>query len=273
MCYFFPPFYHFLSIVCHRDDPRGERICSLFRNTVYLKFDFMAAKSKGFFPAVEYLECLPLLLDGRDIPTYGGVLAEFEESRNLTFFLGSLEKSVVMCGMQDAQVKKKLTPQYVVQQMLLYQKSRRASGLDERQQALVFASSVDDTREIARLLCQAGVSAESLTHKTADVERVLKKFSAGQLACLVSCNMVNEGFDVPETDLVVFARCTESEIVFSQQLGRLLRQRGKSVTIFDLALNLRRRWKKLRADLPDAAVKEMILNFFPVSNFCGEFVE
>ncbi len=66
--------------------------------------------------------------------------------------------------------------------------------------------------------------------------------------------------------MAVLARLTDSEIVFAQQLGRVLRGRA-SVCVLDLALNLRRRWRRLQDDITDAALKQMIAAFFPVSNF------
>jgi superfamily II DNA or RNA helicase len=54
-------------------------------------------------------------------------------------------------------------------------------------------------------------------------------------------------------DLVVLARVTDSEIVFAQQMGRGLRKDTsdplKEVTLLDLALNLRRRWKRLLVEV------------------------
>ena len=90
---------------------------------------------------------------------------------------------------------------------------------------------------------------------------------------LVTVMMLNEGYDCPGVDMVVLARATDSEIVFTQQMGRGLRRDAsdpdKEVTVLDLALNLRRRWKRMLGELPDAAVHAHVNAFWPVTNFVG----
>lgn len=85
--------------------------------------------------------------------------------------------------------------------------------------------------------------------------------------------MVSEGYDVKDVDCLVLARQTESEIVFLQQIGRAMRRNtDKSVTIIDLALNLRRRWKRLFNDdfQNEEELKKMIVEFWDVENFVGD---
>ena len=54
--------------------------------------------------------------------------------------------------------------------------------------------------------------------------------------------MLNEGIDVPEVNLVVFARVTHSRRIFLQQLGRGLRlsENKKSVQVLDFVADVRR---------------------------------
>lgn len=151
--------------------------------------------------------------------------------------------------------------------LLRYRRARIEAGLEPRSRILVFAASVSDADAIAELLAAEGsFSAASVSHKTKESEKRLRNFANGKLQVLVSCNIISEGFDVPACDMAVLARLTDSEIVFAQQLGRVLRGRS-SVCVLDLALNLRRRWRRLRADITDTALKQMIAAFFPVSNF------
>ena len=51
----------------------------------------------------------------------------------------------------------------------------------------------------------------------------LSKFRDGRLTVLISIEMLNEGIDVPEVNIVSFARVTHSRRIFLQQLGRGLR--------------------------------------------------
>ena len=104
-------------------------------------------------------------------------------------------------------------------------------------------------------------------------KKILQDFESGKLNVLVNVMMVNEGYDVKDIDCLVLARQTESEIVFLQQIGRAMRKNtDKSVTIIDLALNLRKRWKRLHNDefQNEEELKKMILEFWNVENFVGD---
>lgn len=54
--------------------------------------------------------------------------------------------------------------------------------------------------------------------------------------------MFNEGLDIPDLDLVMFLRPTESPTVFLQQLGRGLRKTGKKnyVNVLDFIGNYKK---------------------------------
>lgn len=53
----------------------------------------------------------------------------------------------------------------------------------------------------------------------------LLDFRAGRVPILVAVDILNEGVDVPDVNLIVFARVTHSRRIFVQQLGRGLRLR------------------------------------------------
>ncbi len=52
----------------------------------------------------------------------------------------------------------------------------------------------------------------------------IAKFESGEAAALVTVNKFNEGVDLPEANVIVFLRSTESKTIFYQQLGRGLRK-------------------------------------------------
>lgn len=59
-------------------------------------------------------------------------------------------------------------------------------------------------------------------------EKALNKLRNGEIKVLFAVDMFNEGLDVPQIDLVMFLRPTESPTIFLQQLGRGLRKaKGK----------------------------------------------
>ena len=94
------------------------------------------------------------------------------------------------------------------------------------------------------LLRERGYAARCL-HSTLDSresEDRLRKFRQGKIQILTAMNMLNEGVDVPEVDLIAFLRVTHSRIIFLQQLGRGLRlSEGKEkVIVVDFVADLKR---------------------------------
>lgn len=63
-------------------------------------------------------------------------------------------------------------------------------------------------------------------------EKALNKLRTGEIKILFAVDMFNEGLDVPQIDLVMFLRPTESPTIFLQQLGRGLRKsKGKEYLV------------------------------------------
>lgn len=73
-------------------------------------------------------------------------------------------------------------------------------------------------------------------------KEAIKKFKNAEIKVIFSVDIFNEGFDVPEVDMVMFLRPTESPTVFLQQLGRGLRKKGgkKYVNVLDFIGNYKK---------------------------------
>jgi superfamily II DNA or RNA helicase len=264
------------ATLVHRDDPTGRLLKEMFRQEIYIDFPWTTAKALGHFPPVEYLECLPTLRDGRDISTYAAHLQSFtQRTTNLVALLAHLDQSLVSLRMGwSDQVKAVLSPQYVVEVYLQYQEARRQSGLPLKRRTIVFAANCEEADQMVALFAKRGVTALSAHYKSSRLASTnLAQFSNGGAQVLVTVMMVNEGFDCADIDCVVMARLTESEIVFVQQMGRGLRKSrsypDKEVAVLDLALNLRRRWRRLQKELPDKTLGELMTFFWHVGNFVG----
>src|SRR2546429_6881389 len=84
----------------------------------------------------------------------------------------------------------------------------------------------------------------------------LRRFRRGQLQALVTVDKFNEGIDVPDLNVLVFLRSTQSRTVFWQQLGRGLRKApGKTkVLALDFVANCERLMmvQQLWKDVQDA---------------------
>jgi superfamily II DNA or RNA helicase len=75
-----------------------------------------------------------------------------------------------------------------------------------------------------------------------DRKEVLDEFRNGDLQIICVRDMFNEGLDIPDANLLVFLRSTESRTIFEQQLGRGLRKHpGKErVSVLDFVGNIKR---------------------------------
>jgi superfamily II DNA or RNA helicase/Holliday junction resolvase len=112
---------------------------------------------------------------------------------------------------------------------------------------IVFCSTIEHAKKLA-----AQISAEEFTkaeaiysgHGLLPVERNkrLWDFSDGRIGILCAVDVLNEGVDVPDVNLVVFQRVTHSRRIFVQQLGRGLRRAyGKDkVVVLDFVNDVRR---------------------------------
>ena len=107
-----------------------------------------------------------------------------------------------------------------------------------------------------------------------DCNARLDAFKRGEVSVIISVDMLNEGVDIPETDMVVFLRSTVSQIIYYQQLGRGLRkgQREKTVVVLDFVANcdrlfminnLHRKYSQLRpsANCSDEGKELFSLNY------------
>lgn len=93
----------------------------------------------------------------------------------------------------------------------------------------------------------AGLRAEMVTGETPRElrERHLSDLRAGRIHFVFTVDVLSEGVDIPEINLVLFLRPTESLTVFLQQLGRGLRHApGKSaLTVLDFVGQTHRRYR------------------------------
>ena len=110
-----------------------------------------------------------------------------------------------------------------------------------------FCASVDHATFMAAAFNQKGLKAAVIVGDTpGDVraERV-RDFRAGHLPYVFTVDVFSEGVDVPEINLVMFLRPTESLTVFLQQLGRGLRHhRDKEcLTVLDFIGQSHRRYR------------------------------
>lgn len=103
-------------------------------------------------------------------------------------------------------------------------------------QGIVFCVNVTHAGEMARLLNNVGISAESYTGQTKNAVQVMEDFKNHKIRFLCACNMISEGWDYPELGILVMARPTLSKVLYLQQIGRGLRKTDtkKNVIVIDV---------------------------------------
>ena len=87
---------------------------------------------------------------------------------------------------------------------------------------VVFCTSVKHAEQIAELFKEQGVSAKAVSGsmKTSERNEQIAKFASGELKVLCACDLLNEGWDCPQTEVLFMARPTMSKVLYTQQLGR-----------------------------------------------------
>ncbi len=110
--------------------------------------------------------------------------------------------------------------------------------------ALGFCVSVTHALFMARIFSNAGIASVCVHGDTPELERqtALARLRDGELRVLFSVDVFSEGVDLPNVDMIMMLRPTDSATLFLQQLGRGLRRNaGKSVcTVLDF-VGLQRR--------------------------------
>lgn len=91
---------------------------------------------------------------------------------------------------------------------------------------VVFCTSVKHAQEVASLFRAHGVDAHSVSGSTkaADRKKILEQYEHGTIPVLCACDLLNEGWDSPHTQVLFMARPTMSKTIYMQQLGRGMRK-------------------------------------------------
>ena len=120
----------------------------------------------------------------------------------------------------------------IVDTWLSYVKNKRT---------VVFCASVKHAEQIAKLFQDARIDALAVSGsmKTSERNEQLAKFASGDIKVLCACDLLNEGWDCPQTEVLFMARPTMSKVLYTQQLGRGMRNcEGKNhLMVFDFVDN------------------------------------
>ncbi|MCS6812345.1 MAG: DEAD/DEAH box helicase family protein [Cyanobacteria bacterium] len=110
--------------------------------------------------------------------------------------------------------------------------------------AVCFCIDVNHAERMAELFQQNNVAAAHVSGRMSDKQKdqILADYRSGKIHVLCACDILNEGWDSPETEVLLMARPTLSKVVYVQQLGRGTRTApGKEyLLVFDFIDNTSR---------------------------------
>lgn len=95
-----------------------------------------------------------------------------------------------------------------------------------KRRALVFTASVAHAERLSEIFNRHRQGmADFVSGKTPKDRRreLLSDFSSGRTQVMCNCNVLTEGFDCPEVEVVIQARPTKSRSLYAQQIGRATR--------------------------------------------------
>ena len=149
-------------------------------------------------------------------------------------------------GYETAGLTRKYTNDASWARLVFSQMLERVDDL-ETLRCLGFCVSVEHAQFMATEFALLGVRATSVSGETPAVEReqVLRDLREGRLQAIFSVDVLSEGVDIPNVNVVLLLRPTESATVFLQQLGRGLRLApGKTLcTVLDFVATHRREFR------------------------------
>ncbi len=204
-----------LGLTATPDRLDGQKIEEFYGEPVY-ELGFVEATKRGLIAECDYR----LVLDDLSQERLDEYLASNEKlsikQLNRTLFIKKRDEEIVrLIGGYSAGVKNPKT--------------------------MIFCRTITHARKIAQLM---GDNAALVHKKNSDSanDRALRAFKSGEINTIISVDMLNEGVDIPDANVIVFLRNTVSPAVFYQQLGRgtRLAKGKKKVLVLDFVGNCER---------------------------------
>lgn len=108
--------------------------------------------------------------------------------------------------------------------------------LADGKQAILYAHSIENSRLIAESFSKQGIQAAHADSKTPPKEResIMRRFKNGEIKVLCNVDLISEGFNVPDCEVVILMRPTASLVLHIQQSMRSMRYKpDKRAIIID----------------------------------------
>ena len=208
LAYFKPRFTLGLTATPERTDD-NQVILDIFRNTAH-KLDIKTA--------VEIGELVPI----RCIRIHTNIDLTKVRFNSVQYNIRDLESKIFVPERN----------RLIVETWLDYVKNKRT---------VVFCASVRHAEQISELFQEVGIPAAAVSGSMKQSERreFQDKFVKREIIVLCACDLLNEGWDCPEIEVLFMARPTMSKVLYTQQLGRGMRlfEGKESLMVFDFVDN------------------------------------
>jgi len=97
-------------------------------------------------------------------------------------------------------------------------------GEFSQKQGVVFCVDIKHAKRMAKLLNKEGIASDFVAGKDGkNVAGKIKAYDEGTIRFMCACDLLTEGWDSPQTSILVMARPTFSKVLYTQQIGRGLR--------------------------------------------------
>lgn len=133
---------------------------------------------------------------------------------------------------------------------------------EDRGHVLVFCVTIDHAEKVQEAFREAGYTSGCVHSRMSlrERDRVLSDFAEGRVRVLTNVGVLTEGWDCPQTDLILLCRPTKSPALFVQMIGRGTRTAPdkEDLLVLDLAGNYRAHGDPDSpiVDIPSGAPKE-----------------
>jgi superfamily II DNA or RNA helicase len=91
---------------------------------------------------------------------------------------------------------------------------------DMKKQGVVFCVNVRHAESLAKRLTEQGIPTKAVSGKEKQSKNNLEAYARQEIQFLTSCSLIHEGWDSPQTSVIVMARPTMSKVLYTQQIGR-----------------------------------------------------
>jgi superfamily II DNA or RNA helicase/SOS-response transcriptional repressor LexA len=99
------------------------------------------------------------------------------------------------------------------------------SGSFSNKQGVVFCVDINHAKRMAKMLKDFGITSLAVSGRNRkEADGAQADYNQGRVRFLCACDLLTEGWDAPQTSILVMARPTFSQVLYTQQLGRGLRK-------------------------------------------------